>query len=354
MTISKLRLLTAAIVAVGLLAIANVATAEMRFDGVTLRVGTWGGPWGDMQKKHIKPKLEALGAKVEYVHGSTQDNVAKLIAAKGRTPPIDVFEILDAMEPVVAQGDFLQKLDLAKIPNIKDLADWQYDDTKVATWIVQEGICYNTEKFKELGVAAPATYKDLGDPKLKRRVTIPDISSGGGLANFAGLVYAGGGNEKNVKPGLILINQINPLKFWRNAQEVVVQLKASDVYAAVIHTGWCVRAKKAGVPVAAVHPRINASTQGVLKTGWIGVVKGSKNREAAQYYINEFVSKEFQSAFAAPMGVIPVNKQAVSAFTSDTISVSMYKADMSDILRINYSDADVADWIDQWTRSVAK
>ena len=224
MTISKLRLLTAAIVAVGLLAVANVATAEMRFDGVTLRVGTWGGPWGDMQKKHIKPKLEALGAKVEYVHGSTQDNVAKLIAAKGRTPPIDVFEILD--------------------------------------------------------------YKDLGNPKLKRRVTIPDISSGGGLANFAGLVYAGGGNEKNAKPGLILINQINPLKFWRNAQEVVVQLKASDVYAAFIHTGWCVRAKKAGLPVAAVHPRINASTQGLLKTGWIGVVKGSKNREAAQYYIN--------------------------------------------------------------------
>ena len=54
------------------------------------------------------------------------------------------------------------------------------------------------------------------------------------------------------------------------------------------------------------------------------------------------------------MGVIPVNKQAVSAFTSDAISVSMYKADMSDILRINYSDADVADWTDQWTRSVAK
>ena len=53
-----------AVAAVALLAVDRPAGAETRFDGVTLRVGTWGGPWGDMQKKHIRPKLEALGAKV--------------------------------------------------------------------------------------------------------------------------------------------------------------------------------------------------------------------------------------------------------------------------------------------------
>jgi len=62
------------------------------FEGVTLRVATFGGPWRDDLAKNLSPKIEALGGKVEFVIGSPQDNLAKLIAARGREAPFDVIE----------------------------------------------------------------------------------------------------------------------------------------------------------------------------------------------------------------------------------------------------------------------
>ena len=91
-----------------------------QFDGQTLRVGTWGGRWGDFQKNIIAPKVEAEGGKVEFVFGSTQDNLAKIAAARGRETPVDVLEILDAMLPIFEAQDLLEKIDLSKVPN-KDL-----------------------------------------------------------------------------------------------------------------------------------------------------------------------------------------------------------------------------------------
>ena len=50
-------------------------------------------------------------------------------------------------------------------------------------------ICYNREKYAELGLPAPTTYKDLANEKLAGRVVIPDITSGGGFANFGAIDY---------------------------------------------------------------------------------------------------------------------------------------------------------------------
>ena len=59
------------------------------FDGKTLRVGTWGGSWRDSLEKTVGAKVEARGAKVEYVLDSPTGNAAKLIAARGRAAPFD-------------------------------------------------------------------------------------------------------------------------------------------------------------------------------------------------------------------------------------------------------------------------
>ena len=141
--------------------------AAGRFEGQTLKVGTWGGRWGDFQRDIIAPKIEAEGGKVVYVFGSTQDNLAKIAAARGREAPVDVLEILDAMLPIFEREDLLATIDLSQVPNRQHLQPGFYDERKVATWIVQEGICYNRDKFEELGVPAPRTYKDLGHPKLE-------------------------------------------------------------------------------------------------------------------------------------------------------------------------------------------
>ncbi len=113
------------------------------------------------------PEVRGPGGKIEYVTGSPQANLAKLIAGRGRAP-FDVMEILDAQVPDFAATDFLAKIDLSKVPNTKYLADFQYNDMMVASWNTQETICYDKDKFAELGVARPTTYSDLAIPRAGR------------------------------------------------------------------------------------------------------------------------------------------------------------------------------------------
>ena len=329
------------------------------FEGVTLRVATFGGPWRDDLAKNLSPKIEALGGKVEFVIGSPQDNLAKLIAARGREAPFDVIEILDAQVDQVIEGGLLIPIDYSAIPNAGQIEPWQRMPQAVGIWTTQEVICYDKGKFAALGLPVPTTYKDLANDKLQGRVMLADITGGGGLANFAGIVYASGGDTSNVKPGLDTIGTIKGAKFWKAGADVIAAFKAGDIYAAVAHTGWCLRAiKYAGANVASAHPRINATKTGVLKVGWIGVVKGTKNAAAAMQFINAYLDEEFQLGFAKNTGVWPSNTKARQRLrTEDALFVSLNNIDQADIdrmLRIDYKGVNINSWYDQWNRAVSK
>jgi spermidine/putrescine-binding protein len=341
------------------LALAGWATAAAGgpLDGVTLRVGTWGGPWRDIEKELLAPKIEAQGGRVEFVTGSPQQNLAKLIAARGGAPPFDVMEVTDGELPRMIEGGFTQPIDLGAVPNLKDLPAGEADAIKVAAWTTQEGICYNTQKFAELGIAPPRTYKDLIHPKLEGRVQFPDIESGGGLAALAGIAYATGGDATNVEPSLDVVRQLKALRFWKSGTEAVTQLKSGDVYVAVLHAGWCIRAKDAGLPVASVHPVINERTRGVVKQGFIVVIKGSTQPKAAAAWVNAFLDPAFQAEFARKRGVVPANLKAVATLSQDPVLRDMLILDPAAIarmLRIDYGKIDVNAWVDKWNRAVTR
>ena len=318
------------------------------FDGVTLRVATFGGPWRDDLAKFVAPKIEAMGAKVEFVIGSPQDNLAKIIAARGREAPFDVVEILDAQFDQVVEGGLLVPIDYNAVPNSSQIESWQRNANAVGNWTTQEVICYDKGKFAELGLPVPTSYKDLANPKLVGRV-----------ANFAGMAFASGGDTNNVKPALDTIATIKGAKFWKAGGDVVSGFKSGDIYAAVAHTGWCLRAIKfAGANVAAAHPKINDKQKGVIKVGWLGVVKGSKNAAAAMAFVNAYLDEEFQVAFAKNSGVWPVNKRAIQRLrTEDPVFVALNNieaADVANMLRVDYKGVNVGNWYDQWNRAVSK
>ena len=156
-----------------------------------------------------------------------------------------------------------------------DLDKSDYNEWRVASWHTQESICYDKDQLAELGIPIPKTYADLAHPKLAGRISIPDITSGGGFANFGAMALAAGGDEQNVKPGLEMINKLNTLKFWSRGGEVVTQFGSGDVYAAVVHSGWCVRSFHAGNNVTTVHPAFADGRVGVHKAGWLVIMKSS-------------------------------------------------------------------------------
>lgn len=347
-------LISATILTLGV-SLATVSQAG-EFDGVTLKVATWGGSWKENIVTKIVPKFEAMGGKIEFVTGSPQSNLAKLIAGRGKAP-FDVMEVLDAQEKdFFTTNEFIQKIDTSSMPNTAYLDDWEYNDWRIASWHTQESICYNRDKFAELGLPAPVTYNDLTNPKLKGRISFPDITSGGGLANFGAIAHAAGGDEQNVAPGLDLIKRMNALKFWSRGGEVVTQLQSGDVYAAVVHSGWCVRARNAGANVMTAHPKIGNKAVGVHKYGWLVIMKSSENVKAANWFLNAYNDADFQLEYARKSGVVPVNKNAIRSLKSDPVLAEMLQLDPADIkkqLRVDYSKADISDWTDKWNRSVS-
>lgn len=340
----------------GLLVGSVPARSEQRFDGVTLRVATWGGAWKASQEKIIAKKFEALGGKIVFVTGSPQANLAKLVASRGQLP-FDLMELLDAQEGQILSSGLLASLDHTKLPNRKYLQANQVGEKLIGSWYTQEGICYNKPKYAEAGLAPPASFQDLVNPKLERKVLLPDINSGGGLAFVGAIAHATGGDEKNITAGLELIARIKPLKFWSQGAEIVTQMQTGDILAAVAHSGWCLRAAKAGAPVAFAHPRIGASKKGVAKIGWLAILLGTPNIEAAHWYINEYLDPDFQYSFAALAGVVPISQPALKRIGDVPVMKDMVQTDPSALvneLRIDYKRVDLSQWLDQWSRSVTR
>src|SRR5260221_8440720 len=137
-----------------------------QFAGETLRVGTFGGTWADAIREAVGPQFEKVGAKLEFVTGNPQDNLAKVIAAKRRgEPPMDTFEILGGTVPQIMALDLLQHIDYGTVSNAKVLPPDQRQPKLAAIWTTQEMIVYSPKQFRELGLAAPTSLADLAGPK---------------------------------------------------------------------------------------------------------------------------------------------------------------------------------------------
>jgi spermidine/putrescine-binding protein len=327
---------------------------ETRFKGVTLRVATWGGATRDGLRDYVASELERRGAKVEFVIGSPQDNLAKLIAARGQVP-FDVYEFLGTMRPEIEGRSLLAKLDAAHVSNAKGLHFEPPSELMVPTWITEEVIMYNKDRFRENGIAPPTSLADLRNPKLAGRIMIPDIASGGGIEAVGAFALTAGGNEANIGPGLKLINELPGVRFWKAGGEVVTQFKSGDIWVAVAHAGWALRTARAGVPVATVPAKIGAK-QGMVKEGYVGVIKGTPNQEAAEFFINTYLSPEAQEKFAMKTGVVPVVQAARGKMGEDPTLrelVVLDPARIGNMVRLDAAKIDLGKWNDEWNRTVA-
>jgi spermidine/putrescine-binding protein len=342
--------------ALGLCATGHARAAdETQFQGITLRVGTWGGATRDGMRDYVASEFEKRGGKVEFVIGSPQDNFAKVIASRGR-PAVDVLNFQANLVPEILGRNLLLKLNLKNLPSARALPADKYTDFMVATWNTQEMIVYNKDKFRDNHLAPPESLSDLRNAKLAGRVLVPDISSGAGIEAVGAFALTAGGNEQNIDPGLRLIREIPAVRFWRAGGEVVTQLKSGDIWVAVAHAGWAVRAAHAGVPVAAVPARIG-NHRGIIAEAYMGVVKGSPNQEAAEFFINTMVSADAQYDFAVKTGIVPVNPEARAKLGGVPVIRDLVVLDqgrINDMVKLDPAKIDLGRWNEQWNRMISQ
>lgn len=276
---------------------------------VTLRVATFPGTWSEAIRGEVGAALEEAGITLEFIGGNSSEFLARLVAARGQEAPFDVVEVGDDTYPEYRAGDFLSELDHANIPNLARLAPSLYDDYIVSNWLSEPSIVYNVDKFSEANIPAPERYSDLANPKLAGRVLLPDITSYNAYYVVTALAHENGGSEENPQPGFDMLSQIEAHSAVSKSGSVAQLFQTGDVWAAIwgAHIGQ--RIAQAGINISVVHPPIKDGNVAIAR-GFLGVVKGSPHKEAAEFYINAVLTKEVQVKFSTQYGMVPVNAEA--------------------------------------------
>jgi putative spermidine/putrescine transport system substrate-binding protein len=329
-----------------------------RFDGVSLRVATYGGPWLDGLQEQVATDMEKLGAKIEFDTGSPNEHLAKLIVARGGAIPFDVTEIDDPTLPQYVEAGVLQSFDTKNIPNISGLVEQPSTALNlIPIWAFEEGVVYNAEKFAELGILRPQRYTDLLDPKLTGRVAFYDINGANGPFAVLGFALDTGGNADNVTPGIEAMRKLGAKQFFSSSPTIMTTLISKDNWAAFMGAAWTIRMRKAGHSWANFAPLKMGDNVGIWSRGYLGLVKGSKNVEAAEYYVNRYISTAVQSVLALKLGSVAVNKDALKELDKDPLLHEILVLDpdkIANMRRVDFAKINLQRWIEDWNRIMLK
>ena len=334
------------------------AAEDKRFDGVVLRVGTWGGSWREARQELIGKKLEALGAKVEYVIGQPRDNFAKLISARTQgIVPIDVMEISPELSLTLEKQGFIEALNYQTLPNSKDLDPIYRTPTAVATQVIQIGIAYNSKKFEELGLPKPTSFADLFHPKLAGHVAMTDVNAIEAPYNLVALAMLGGGSEKNLDPGFKKLAELKPAFNYKASTDLATKFTLGEIWAAPWHAGWVLRIARTGFPIAHADPKVG-DKQGMIAEEYMVILKGTKVRQAAEYWINQALTPDAQIQFARKTGVVPTNPRALSQMEGDPeLKNFMWRpADQQRAFHMDWKivEPQMPSIVDKWGRTMAR
>jgi putative spermidine/putrescine transport system substrate-binding protein len=261
-------------------------------------------------REEIIPRFEKqFDAKVTYLTGNSPGTIAKLQAQKDN-PQIDLACIDDG--PLVqAKGmDLLQPVDPSKLPNLAEMQDVSVfkDGIGVGWGLFRLGLAFNPDIFAKKNLASLDSWNDMARPELKGHVVVNSISISYTPILLVLLAKANGGDAQNIDPGFAKMKEVRPniftfdttadlTPFFQQEEAWVGVWTDSETYSYVQRTGF---------PLKFVFPK--EGTTAIQTT--ISVVKGSKNAEMAEAFINYFIGTEAQELMAQKLGWMPANKNA--------------------------------------------
>lgn len=274
----------------------------------TLYIGGSGGSKQVALEKRLAPDFEAAtGAKVVYVPASSSDTLAKLIAQKGRQDLSLIWIDSSVMREAV-------KLDLcAPLPQGPVMSDIypvarMNGGKSIGTGFYATGLAYNTEVFAKNGWAAPTSWKDLGDPKFKGKITVAPFSSFG-VEALVMVAKALGGSEANIEPGFKFMSEkVAPNVFtWDgNSANVARMLQTGEAALTVFPNTRVSTLIGQGAPVKFAD--LKEGSEQAMVTAC--VINGAPQQKLAERFLMEsLLSPKAQLALAEAEGYGPVNSK---------------------------------------------
>jgi iron(III) transport system substrate-binding protein len=272
---------------------------------------------------------KASDTKVTMVRKSTGETLAQ-IRAEAANPRADIWwggpgdsHIQAAEEGLTAEY---------KSPARNELYDWavrfaeQSGNRSTCTHLGALGIGYNTKVLQSRGLPEPKCWADLLDPKYRDEVQISDPNSSGTAYVFLASMVQLMGEDKAFDYMKALHRNVNQYTKSGAAPVKAVALGETAIGIAFMHD--MVTMIVDGAPVKTFAPCEGTG----YETGSVSIVKGGKNTEGAQKFVDWALSANAQKLVGADLKIysIPSNKNA---------PISAQAPKLSEMKLINYDTA---------------
>ena len=267
----------------------------------------------------VVEKFEAeSGIKVNFVKGGDVGKALNtlILSSKAGTPPADVFYGLD--NTFLSQALENELFEPYAAPALQDVDDaLKLDPTSGALPIDYGDVCINYDKtyFKDHQLGVPASLAELTYPEYKGLLVVenPATSSPGLSFLMATIASMGEQNamawwEAMKQNGVVVVNDWETAYYTnfsassgKGPQPMVVSY-ASSPAAEYIYAD----------PKVAESPTASITADGMCwrQIEFAGIIRGTKNRAAAEKFIDFLLSLPFQEDMPLQMFVYPVIKGA--------------------------------------------
>lgn len=315
-----------------------------------LVISTWGFSEDFFNKEVYAPFEKEHNVKIVTEIGNNAERLNKIRQGSGN---VDIVYLSDYYAQQAINEDLFEKIDRSKIPNVGQI----YDIAKAplgeeygpAFTIGRLGIAYNPKLIKQ-----PVTsWNDLWSEEFKNNVTTPNITTTAGpmFVNAASMVA--GSKDFNEDAAFAKLKELNPgvVKYYGQTSEFVNMFSQEEIAGGPIMEMY-MKDLKAAVPDAVfVSPK--EGSYAVMNT--VNIVKGSKNKELAEEFINWHLSKEVQEKSAKNKVDSPVNTEVV--LTAEEAVGVTYGADIvNQLLKLDmkFVNDNIKTWTDRWNRELAQ
>jgi putative spermidine/putrescine transport system substrate-binding protein len=317
-----------------------------------LYVASYGGSFEDALKQKLDPIFEKkFNCKIHHVIGISAQTLAKVRIEKDN-PQVDV-AILDNGPSFQGTNEGLwANLDPKIVTNLENLYPIALhpNNNGVDMGVIAVGIGYNTQIFKEKGIAAPSSWNDLLKPELKQRVVIETIASGYGLTALMMLARSNGGSEKDIEPGFVKMKELKKsvVEFSPTSAKTSELFQSKEAWIGVTGNTRVYPLQDTGFPIDFAYPKEGAVFLGVS----INAVKNSKNLRLAQEFINFMLSEEAQEVYAKMWSLGPMNKNL--KLSPEAAKKCAYGPDVAKLLKVDWSyiNEHRPAWSERWMKEV--
>ncbi len=300
---------------------------------------------------------QANNIQVSFIKGGDAGAALNRVVLSKGSPLADVFYGVDSTFLSRAlEADVFEPLDTPMLGEIP--AEFQLDPQKRALPVDYGDVCINYDKayFAEKNLAVPASFDDLLKPEYRGLLAVenPATSSPGLAFLMASIAQYGEDGYRDFWQKL-RDNDVAVVNDWETAYYTNFSGSSGrGPQPMVVSYG----SSPAAEVVFASTPLDEAPTASIVAPGtcyrqieFVGILKGTPNREAAAKFVEFMLSRQFQEDMPLQMFVYPVNQAAVLPEAFQKWAQAAQQPAQLDPALVS---ANRQAWIQAWTETVLR